>query len=792
LLFVGRTLLKLRYRVRIEGLEAILATGRKGILLLPNHPVYQDPVLLLTTLFPYLRPRILADKDNLAKPLIRRLIGRLGAIPIPDPATPGEAFRLEVARLLNDCSEGLRQGENYLLYPAGQIYLNRFDGLGDNGAVGTILAQAPDSRVVLIRITGLWDSHFSKIVGPHQDWGKFTLRELRALLADVLCRRPRRHVLIQLVETTDFPRSQGRIAMNRFMEAFYDHDVLGAHEVPCPLGESNSAPNLPESSRHQTEGNPQDIPVFIREPLPGNPAETERTDRLIGNDSVQSNNSDYWEKRKDSIYLHAVQQICRKFASRPSAVIDVGSNGTPILEWHRDGANRLVSIDLICPYTAPGVESLTQDFLNYSPDEPFDLLTCLQVLEHVEDPHAFAQRLLLTCKLIVVSVPYKWATGSCLAHRHDPVDEQKMFSWFGRTPEFSYIARELNGISRLIQVYRSDPSPSDPHAPKPIDTSNGIQIDIIKKVQASGDGCVVFSIVQNESYFMPHFFQHYRALGIDRFLIYDDSSSDGTLEFLLAQKDCTVIGSQRAFGDVCGVQSNGVPKRYVHLLKELVPTKFFPGEWVLTVDADEFVVLPPGLDSLSQLTSLLEQREQYHALAPMVDFYPETLNARNFARDISPFNACPYFDEGPLYFWESGKIAPERLWRGVRGRILNSLNRLDPRVTEQIYGYRNPKWWTKCWKIPLIKNGHGVFRVGDHEINIPPCTSLAVALAHFKFYPGLDDKIAVAISRGQYYKGSEEYRFLDAAIKQLGGQTLLSNETRKFLGADSLVAAKLL
>jgi long-chain-fatty-acid--[acyl-carrier-protein] ligase len=226
LTLLGRMLLKLRYRTRIEGLEAVLAKGRNGILLLPNHPAYLDPAILLTSFFPYLRPHILADKDNMAKPLMRRIIGRLGVIPIPDPAVHGEGSLTEIAQVLQNCGDGLRQGENYLLYPAGHIYLSRFEYLGGNSAVETILSKAPDTRVVLIRTTGFWGSSFSRAVDRHPDWVKCIFRGFGSLLANFLFFGPRRDIHVKLVEPLDFPKSAGRMAMNRYMEAFYNQDAL--------------------------------------------------------------------------------------------------------------------------------------------------------------------------------------------------------------------------------------------------------------------------------------------------------------------------------------------------------------------------------------------------------------------------------------------------------------------------------------------------------------------------------------------------------------------------------------
>lgn len=162
----------------------------------------------------------------------------------------------------------------------------------------------------------------------------------------------------------------------------------------------------------------------------------------------------YWQKRKDLIYLFAARQICTYKCGKPDSVIDVGSNATPTLEWHRATATRLVSVDLHRPYIAEGVESITSNFLEYTPEEHFDLVTCFQVLEHVPDPVAFARKLLEIGSTVVVSVPYKWAKGRCKHHLHDPVTERKMKKWFGRRPDFSYLATELTGVKRLINVYR--------------------------------------------------------------------------------------------------------------------------------------------------------------------------------------------------------------------------------------------------------------------------------------------------------------------------------------------------
>jgi hypothetical protein len=165
--------------------------------------------------------------------------------------------------------------------------------------------------------------------------------------------------------------------------------------------------------------------------------------------------SAYYERRRDLIYLHAARQACQRFVPCPRSVIDVGSNGTPTLEWYRGVASTLTSVDMKRPYLAEGVEGIRADFFEYEPQTNFDLVTCFQVLEHVPDARRFAQKLLKTASVVVVSVPYKWPAGASKHHVHDPVDLAKMYWWFRRHPQFSYVAREVmeGARPRLIHVY---------------------------------------------------------------------------------------------------------------------------------------------------------------------------------------------------------------------------------------------------------------------------------------------------------------------------------------------------
>jgi hypothetical protein len=94
-------------------------------------------------------------------------------------------------------------------------------------------------------------------------------------------------------------------------------------------------------------------------------------------------------------------------------------------------------------------------------------------------------------------------------------------------------------------------------------------------------GTLAFSLIYNEEWFLPHFLEHHRALGVEHFVFYDDHSTDRTREILMAQEDCTVlvaIEKQRAHRRLGALQIN---------LGNLALERFGSGSWAVTLDLDD-------------------------------------------------------------------------------------------------------------------------------------------------------------------------------------------------------------
>lgn len=261
---LGRGLLSLRYRVRIMGLDVVRQKGRAGILFLPNHPALVDPVILMAHLQPYFAPGSLADRDQIGSPIMGWIARKLGAKPLPDVAKYGEACKAEVERVITECTEDLRKGGNLLLYPSGRLMRSRNEDLGGNSAVEVILERVPNARVVLLRTRGLWGSSFSRASGKQPHFGDAFIKGFWRWLANGIFFMPRRKVFIECFEPETLPRTEGRQALNRTLEAYYNQDTSPALHVPYGWWEAEGIRELPDPPLGHLEGNAQDVPAAIR------------------------------------------------------------------------------------------------------------------------------------------------------------------------------------------------------------------------------------------------------------------------------------------------------------------------------------------------------------------------------------------------------------------------------------------------------------------------------------------------------------------------------------------------
>ena len=266
ILLIGfaRLCFRLRYRIKVSGLDAIAERGDERILFLPNHPALIDPPILLSVLFLRFGPRAWGDADQIDRPIIRHLARRLGVMPIPDVARYGAATREAIDRTLAASVKLLAEGECVLLYPSGHIYRSRLESLKGTTAARSILRARPKTRVVLVRTRGLWGSGFSWASGAAPSVGGTLKRGIVNLLLSGIFWMPKRRVTIELFEPEDLPRDADTAEFNEWLERFYNEDAPYNTYVPRSIWERGGVREMPEPFLSVHAGDLSAVPEATR------------------------------------------------------------------------------------------------------------------------------------------------------------------------------------------------------------------------------------------------------------------------------------------------------------------------------------------------------------------------------------------------------------------------------------------------------------------------------------------------------------------------------------------------
>jgi long-chain-fatty-acid--[acyl-carrier-protein] ligase len=221
---LARVVLSLRYRIRVHGLDKV--RGLPGpLLVLPNHPGYIDPPIVLTALWPALRPRPMVFEGNFTW-FLYPLMKLLNAVRVPDLDQASAKARDRARQAVAGVIEGLQRGENLILWPAGRVERAGIEVLGGARATADILEAVPQARVVLVRTRGIWGSSFTFAqTGKAPSLGRRLLAGIGWLLANLTVLMPRRPVdlTVEVVDRAAMPEPR-REVLNPWLEAWYNPD----------------------------------------------------------------------------------------------------------------------------------------------------------------------------------------------------------------------------------------------------------------------------------------------------------------------------------------------------------------------------------------------------------------------------------------------------------------------------------------------------------------------------------------------------------------------------------------
>ncbi len=273
-------ILSLRYKIEAKGLEKISSKKVGGFLFLPNHVALVEPVMLFSFLWPKFRMRPLVVEYVYRQKLLQPIMKLVRALPIPNFDTSINQIKVKRAeRSMNEIANSLKNSENIILYPSGQLKTSGKEMLAGSSGAHSLVQECPNATVVLIRTSGLWGSSFSRAIeGRSPDINTTLWKGVKTIFRNLFFFAPRRKVTIEFeLEGEDFPRNTTRIEFNRYLERWFNQylDDKGHRHESEPLKlisysrwRKDFAKPF-QSEKKKSSSNNVEIPVEMRDKVYG-------------------------------------------------------------------------------------------------------------------------------------------------------------------------------------------------------------------------------------------------------------------------------------------------------------------------------------------------------------------------------------------------------------------------------------------------------------------------------------------------------------------------------------------
>ena len=263
--------------------------------------------------------------------------------------------------------------------------------------------------------------------------------------------------------------------------------------------------------------------------------------------------------------------------------------------------------------------------------------------------------------------------------------------------------------------------------------------------QIRRDDILLFSTQRNERIRLPYFLRYYREMGVNHFLIVDNDSTDGSLEYLMKQPDVSVWFTRKSYKrSRFGVDwLNWLQWQYAH------------GHWALVVDPDEFLIYPfCDTRPIRALTDWLDASSIKSFSAMLLDMYPKgRIDAQPYAEGQDPMEITSWFDSGNYMIEKNRKFGNLWIQGGPRARMF----------------FRDkPEAAPALNKIPLVKWDRKYTYVSSTHMLLPRGLNLVYdewggekasgVLLHTKFLDTFGAKAQEELERRQHYAASLEYK----------------------------------
>ncbi len=266
-----------------------------------------------------------------------------------------------------------------------------------------------------------------------------------------------------------------------------------------------------------------------------------------------------------------------------------------------------------------------------------------------------------------------------------------------------------------------------------------------RTAQIKSTDLLTFSTLRNERVRLPYFLDYYRNKGINHFLIVDNDSDDGSLEYLMEQPDVSVWHTRKSYKrSKFGVDwLNWLQFRYGH------------NHWCLVVDPDEFFIYPfCDTRPIRALTDWLDASSIKSFSAMLLDMYPRgPITEQPYQAGQDPMEIACWFDAGNYTMTKNPQYGNLWIQGGPRSRV---------------FFPNEPELAPALNKIPLVKWNRRYCYASSTHMLLPRGLNQVYdewggekasgLLLHAKFLDTFTTKAEEELERNEHYSGSVEYK----------------------------------
>ncbi len=263
-----------------------------------------------------------------------------------------------------------------------------------------------------------------------------------------------------------------------------------------------------------------------------------------------------------------------------------------------------------------------------------------------------------------------------------------------------------------------------------------------RSVDVRPETILCFMCVRNESLRLPYCLSYYRRLGIARFFVVENNSTDETLPWLLDQPDVHVWHAAGSFAAArCGTDW------IERLLRE-----YGENHWCLVVDADELLCYADcETRQLDALCADLDQRGKKAFMAILLDMYSDNpIKDTVYQRGQDFLEVCPFFDRQFHHFKTEnffGHNEHPSYFGGLRQRAFGGA---EPDKNENHFYCVN--------KVPLIKYDPSL--ILSDNLHWTSCRDVAQetgCLLHFKYFSSFLTQARQEAERKEHWNDALQY-----------------------------------